>query len=260
MASSNVPSTCVPIFIGTHYHVWEVKMKVYLRSLGFWKVVETDEEPPTLRANLTLAQLKAYDEEMLKKDKALPYIHSGLVDHILLAFTLGVWDKLKEIHEGGDKVKKIKLLTLKREFAMLQMKEDELIKDFLNTMMTIVNQIRLYDEDLPNGNVVENVMISVPQRFKAKILAIKESCDMTSLTIGDLVSKLEAQEQRVSMRAHEASKGAFLASHKGVKFNNSVKKAESLNKSKAFLSSASGPNGKFTLCPICKKNHAEKDY
>ncbi|TYI35735.1 hypothetical protein ES332_A03G096700v1 [Gossypium tomentosum] len=69
-------------FFGTHYHVWAVKMIVYLRSLGLWKVVETDEDPPALRQNPTIAQLKAYDEEILKKDKALTCIHSGLVDHI----------------------------------------------------------------------------------------------------------------------------------------------------------------------------------
>ncbi|KAL4324140.1 hypothetical protein GQ457_11G003170 [Hibiscus cannabinus] len=261
MASSNAPSTCVPIFTGTHYHVWAVKMKVYLRSLGLWNVVETNEDPPALRANPTLAQLKAYNEDLLKKDKALTCIHSVLADHIFtsimdLETPKSVWDKLKEIHEGGDRVKKTKLLTLKREFSMLQMKDDELIKDFSNRLMDVVNQIRLYGENLPDAKVVEKVMISVPQRFEAKISAIEESCDMTSLTIADLVSKLEAQEQRVSMRAIEASECAFLAAHKGVKFNNSLKKAESSNKSKGFFSSSE----KFPPCPICKKtNHAEKD-
>ncbi|KAL4386196.1 hypothetical protein GQ457_09G000140 [Hibiscus cannabinus] len=53
-----------------------VKMEVYLKSLGLWKVVETDEDRLALRANLTLAQLRAYDEDMLKKDRALTCIHS----------------------------------------------------------------------------------------------------------------------------------------------------------------------------------------
>ncbi|KAL4362176.1 hypothetical protein GQ457_04G021850 [Hibiscus cannabinus] len=236
-------------------------MKVYLRSLGLWNVVETNEDPPALRVNPTLAQLKAYNEDFLKKDKALTSIHSGLADHIFtsimdLETPMSVWDKLKEIHEGGDRVKKIKFLTLKREFSMLQMKDDELIKDFSNRLMDVVNQIRLYGKNLPDAKVVEKVMISAPQRFEAKISAIEESCDMTSLTIVDLVSKLEAQEQRVSMRAIQASEGAFLAAHKGVKFNNSLKKAESSNKSKGFFSSS----GKFPPCPICKKtNHVEND-
>ncbi|KAL4274023.1 hypothetical protein GQ457_13G015630 [Hibiscus cannabinus] len=58
------------------------------------------------------------------------------------------------------------------------MKEDELIKDFSTRLMDVVNQIRLYGENLPHA-------------------------------------KLEAQEQRVSMRAIEASEGAFLSAHKG---------------------------------------------
>ncbi|KAL4303544.1 hypothetical protein GQ457_10G024470 [Hibiscus cannabinus] len=208
MASSNAPSTCVPIFTRTHYHVWAVKMKVYLRSLGLWNVVETNEDPPALRANPTLAQLKAYNEDLLKKDKALTCIHSGLADHIFtsimdLETPKSVWDKLKEIHEGGDRVNKTKLLTLKREFSMLQMKDGELIKDFSNRLMDVVNQIRLYGENLPDAKVVEKVMISVPQRFEAKISAIEESCDMTSLTIADLVSKLEAQEQRKTNHAEK---------------------------------------------------------
>ncbi|XP_039054523.1 uncharacterized protein LOC120196917 [Hibiscus syriacus] len=239
-------------------------MKVYLRFLGLWRVVETDEDPPALRPNPTLAQLKAYDEEMLKNYRTLTRIHSGQADHIFacimdLETPKSVWDKLKETYEGGDRVKKTKLLTLKKEFSMLQIKEDELIKDFSMRFMDIVNQIRLYGEDLSDKKVVKKVMISVPQRFKAKISAIEESCDMSRLTIDDLVSKLEAQEQRVSMRAHEASEGVFLAAHKGVKFNNSVKKCESSNNGKAFVFSAC-QNGKFAPCPICKKtNHVEKD-
>ncbi|KAK8313202.1 hypothetical protein V6Z12_D01G093200 [Gossypium hirsutum] len=110
MVSSNALSTSVPIFTRTHYHVWAVKMKVYLRSIGLWKVVETYKDPPASRQNPTIAQLKAYDEEILKKDKALTCIHSGSVGHIFtsimdLETPKAIWDKLKETYEGGDRVK-----------------------------------------------------------------------------------------------------------------------------------------------------------
>ncbi|KAL4346609.1 hypothetical protein GQ457_17G009640 [Hibiscus cannabinus] len=130
------------------------------------------------------------------------------------------------------------------------MKGEEFIKDFSNMLMDVLNRIRLYGKNLPGAKVVENFMINVPQRFEAKISAIEESCNMTSLTIADFVSKLEAQEQRVSMRAIEASEGAFLVAHKGVKFNNSLKKAESSNKSKCVFPSTGGLNGNFPPCPI----------
>ena len=94
------------------------------------------------------------------------------------------------------------------------MKEDEQIKDFSSKLMDVVNQIRLYGEELPHFKVVEKIMISVPQRFKAKISAIEESCDMLRLSIADLISKLEAQEQRVSMRDEKIAEGALVAAHK----------------------------------------------
>ena len=57
-------------------------MNTYLKSQGLWHVVETDEDPPALRENPTIAQIKAHEEEKLKKDKALTCIHSSLADHI----------------------------------------------------------------------------------------------------------------------------------------------------------------------------------
>ena len=58
-------------------------------------------------------------------------------------------------------------------------------------------------------------MVSVPQKFEAKISAIEESYDLQSLTIAELTNKLHAQEQRVLMRGDEATEGAFQANHKG---------------------------------------------
>ncbi|KAH1122113.1 hypothetical protein J1N35_005273 [Gossypium stocksii] len=215
MAFSNALSTSVPIFTGTHYHIRTVKMKV----------VETDEDPPAPRQNITIAQLKAYDEEILKKDKALTCFHFGLVDNIFtsimdLETPKAVWDELKETYEGGDKVKENKTFNSKKRVYDAEMKEDELIKDYSTKLM-----------------VVEKVMINVPQRFEAKILAIEESSEMMSLAIIDLVSKLEAQNQRVSMRVHEASEGVFLTVHRRVKFSNSGKKFDISSKGNVVVSS-----------------------
>eukprot|EP00257_Ricinus_communis_P015262 XP_015573141.1 uncharacterized protein LOC107261054 [Ricinus communis] len=158
-------------------------MKTYLKSQGLWKVVETDEDPPALRANPTVAQLRDHEEQLLRKDKALTCIHSSLADH----------DYLKESFEGTNRVKAVKLLTLKREFELLKMKDDELVKDYSSRMMDLVNQIRLYGEALPDQRVVEKIMVSVPRKFEAKILAIEESCDLQRLTVAELTSKLVAQ-------------------------------------------------------------------
>lgn len=56
MASSAATAPAIPVFSRVHYHIWAVKMKTYLKSQGLWKVVETDESPPALGENPTVAQ------------------------------------------------------------------------------------------------------------------------------------------------------------------------------------------------------------
>ncbi|GKD56930.1 hypothetical protein Tco_1290317, partial [Tanacetum coccineum] len=112
-------------------------------------VVKTDERPPALGENPTVAQLRSYETESLKKDKALTCLHSSNVNQIFtsimdLEIPKAVWDKLQETFEGTNRVKAFRLLTLKREFELLRMKDDELVKDYSARMMDVVYQIRLH--------------------------------------------------------------------------------------------------------------------
>lgn len=47
------------MFNGEHYHIWSVKMKFYLKSQGLWNAVSTETDPPPLRANPTIAHMRA---------------------------------------------------------------------------------------------------------------------------------------------------------------------------------------------------------
>ncbi|GJR75479.1 retrovirus-related pol polyprotein from transposon TNT 1-94 [Tanacetum coccineum] len=195
MASSATTASVIPVFSRMHYHIWAVKMKTYLKSQGLWKVVETDESTPALAENPMVAQLRTYNTESLRKDKALTCLHSGIADQIStsimdLETPKDMWDKLHETFEGTDRVKAVRLLTLKREFELLRMKDDELVKDYSARMMDV---------------------------FEAKISAIEESCDLDTLTVSELTSKLQAQDQRVSIRSGEKVEGAFRVSSRSNK-------------------------------------------
>lgn len=125
-----------------------------------------------------------------------------------------VWEKLQGEYEGSNRVKAVKLLTLKREFELMKMKDNEYVKDYSGRLMDVANQMRLLGELFTDQKVVEKIMVSVPQKFEAKISAIEESCDLQNLTITELTSKLYAQKKRVSMRDDETTEGAFQANHK----------------------------------------------
>ena len=82
MCTSSSTSSIIPVFNGEHYHIWSVKMRFYLRSQGLWNVVMSEANPPPLGANPIVAKMKAYEEEKLKRDKAITCLYSGLADHI----------------------------------------------------------------------------------------------------------------------------------------------------------------------------------
>ena len=173
-----------------------------MRSQGLWNVVNTNADPSPLAANPTLAQIRAHEEEKLKKDKAITCLHSGLADHIFtkimdLESPKLVWDKLQGEFEGSIRVKAVRLLALKREFELMKMKDAETVKNYTGRLMDTVNQMRLLGDVVEEQKVVEKIMVSLPQKFEAKISATKESCDLNRLSIAKLTSKLLVQEQRI---------------------------------------------------------------
>ncbi|KAF2305003.1 hypothetical protein GH714_000986 [Hevea brasiliensis] len=149
MASSNNSlGNGPPMFNGENYHIWEIKMKSYLKALNLWDAVENGADPPPLGPNPTLNQIKNFEEASVRKPKALTCLHSSVTDVIftrIMAYETPkeVWDKLKEEFEGSDRVKKVKLRTLKREFEMLRMKEDETVKQYASKLMELTRSLEL---------------------------------------------------------------------------------------------------------------------
>ncbi|XP_015165534.1 uncharacterized protein [Solanum tuberosum] len=220
MASNNFLGAGNPMFTGENYHIWVIKMKAYLKALSLWEIIESEDDPLPLGPNPTVAQMKIYEDAKSRKPKALTCLHSTLSDVIFTRIMAcetpkEVWEKLKKEFDGSDRVKTIKLLTLKREFEILRMKEGDIVKEYSAKLVEIVNKVRLFGETFLDSKVVEKMMISLPARFESKISAIEESCDLKTLSVAELISKLQAQEQRSSIRDEEVEEVAFQAQHKG---------------------------------------------
>ena len=66
-----------------------------------WEVVEIGREPPQLRANPTIAQMKYYSEEFAKRYKAMSYIQFVVIETIFTKIMAcetvkEAWNKFKE--------------------------------------------------------------------------------------------------------------------------------------------------------------------
>ncbi|XP_017613863.1 uncharacterized protein LOC108458999 [Gossypium arboreum] len=150
-----------PVFAGENYHIWVVKMRTYLQAQDLWSVVENDFEPPPLRANPTIAQMRQHAEESTKKHKALACLQNGVSDVILtriMAYNLPkeAWEKLKEEFMGSNKI-----------------------------------SIRLLGEDFSESKVVEKVITALLERFESKISSFEDSRDLTTISLSELLGQVE---------------------------------------------------------------------
>ncbi|RDX92317.1 hypothetical protein CR513_25570, partial [Mucuna pruriens] len=101
-----------------NYNNWCRRMKALLGSQDAWEVVEKDEAMFEMVSNASTSK--------------------------------EAWEILKTSLQGVDKVKKVRLQTLRGEFESLRMKESESISDFGNRVMAVVNQMRHYGENMEN--------------------------------------------------------------------------------------------------------------
>nr|XP_048326779.1 MDIS1-interacting receptor like kinase 2-like [Ziziphus jujuba var. spinosa] len=108
----------------------------------------------------------------------------------------------------------MQVLNLRREFETLRMKDFELVKDFIDILMKVVNQIRILGEELGDKRVVEKVLVSLPEKFEVKISSLEDSRDLNQISLSELVNALQATEQIRSIKQEKTSESAFLALQK----------------------------------------------
>ncbi|GKV48269.1 hypothetical protein SLEP1_g55091 [Rubroshorea leprosula] len=146
-----------------------IKMKTFLRSNDVSKSVERGFNPPWLLQNPSLAQIKNHADYVAGSYKALSFMQSEVSDEIFPRImkaetTQDAWETLKKEYERDERVKGQNMVTLKREFAMLKMKDIETVHQYSSRVMDLVNKIKLNGEDFPNAMVVEKMLVSLPDR------------------------------------------------------------------------------------------------
>ena len=233
MASQSFVTPTPPKFEGQNYSIWSIKMKACLQAFSLWEVIEEDYVVEELRANATQAQRTAHEAEVAKGFKALTALHSSVNGSIftrIMSCTSAreVWIKLEEEFHGNTRTRQMQVLNLRREFETLKMKENELVKDFTERMLKVVNQIPVLGEQVTDQRIVEKVLVSFPERFEATISSLEESRNLSEITLSELINALQATEQRRAIRKEETIENAFYGGH-GNKKKNKGRKSNNTN-------------------------------
>ena len=90
----------------------------------------------------------------------------------------------------------MRLQTLCGELESMKMKESENVSDYITRVQTVANQLNRNGEMLPETRVVEKILRSSTDNFENVVCVIEVSKDLAKFTVDELVSSLEAHEQR----------------------------------------------------------------
>ncbi|XP_019431764.1 PREDICTED: uncharacterized protein LOC109338869, partial [Lupinus angustifolius] len=110
------------------------------------------------------------------------------------------WEILEKNYSGGKKIKKVRLLTLKRQYELMQMDEQESIAEYLNRLRSLINQMKGCGETPIEQHVVEKILRTLHPRFDHVVAVIEEAKDLDNLSVDELQGSLEVHEQRFMER------------------------------------------------------------
>jgi len=115
-------------------------------------------------------------------------------------------DALEKLYSSDGKLKKRRLQTLRRQYEVLKMEEEESISQYFDKVINLTNQMTRNGENVTDVMKVEKVLRTLTSKFDHIVVALEESKDLDSMKIEELQASLKAHELRLIDRNIERSK------------------------------------------------------
>ena len=125
------------------------------------------------------------------------------------------WEFLRTMNVGVERVKKVKIQTLKREFEILTMREEESIIDFAVKLTKLITHIQSLGEKIIEGIIVSKLLRATPEKYDPITSSMEQFGDLDAMTLDEAIGSLKIHEDKLQDCQGEKEKRAFLASRKG---------------------------------------------
>ncbi|GJU78398.1 zinc finger, CCHC-type containing protein [Tanacetum coccineum] len=174
----------------TNYSLWAIRMQIILEANGLWEMIEP---------------LETTQSDNKKNKTAIAFLYQALPEEQLLQITKhktakAIWDALKTRHIGEERVQQARLQTLKSDFEMLHMKEDETIDTFTGKLTTLVNKAASLGHTIEDSVVVRKLLNAVPDKFLQIVASIEQYSDLDEMSVDEAIGRLKTFEERIKVK------------------------------------------------------------
>ncbi|GJZ64518.1 hypothetical protein Tco_0620939 [Tanacetum coccineum] len=105
-----------------------------------------------------------------------------------------IWKTLLITHQGNCQVEDNKIDLLVQQYEQFVISEDKSIDSAFAIFNTIITSLKALDEGYSSKNYVRKFLRALHPKWRAKVTAIEESKDLTSLSFDELIGNLKVYE------------------------------------------------------------------
>ncbi|GJR62067.1 retrovirus-related pol polyprotein from transposon TNT 1-94 [Tanacetum coccineum] len=200
---SSTPSTHPPFLDQKNRFETYVKSK----DLDLWHVITNGDFQPIIQNPETkLDEVIPFEKQtddlkkrLAKNNEAKMVIYNALprkeYERIFMCNTAKeIWKTLLITHQGNSQVKDNKIDLLVQQYEQFVISEDESIDNVFARFNTIITSLKALDEGYSSKNYVRKFLRALHPKWRAKVTAIEESKDLTSLSLDELIGNLKVHE------------------------------------------------------------------
>nr|GEU74963.1 DUF4219 domain-containing protein/UBN2 domain-containing protein [Tanacetum cinerariifolium] len=191
-----------PLIESDGFNYWKNRFETYVKSkdLDLWYAITYGDFPPVQNNPKTKKdEIVPFDKQnddlkkkLAKNNKSKMLIYNALphteYERIFMCKTAKeIWDTLLITHQGNSQVKDNKIDLLVQQYEQITIPKEELIDKGFARFDTIITSLKALDEGFSSKNYVRKIL-------RAKVMAIEESKDLTSISLDELIGKLKVYE------------------------------------------------------------------
>ena len=186
------PSVKTPMLTTTNYAVWSLRMKVLLRFHEVWETIDPG------------------SKDQKKNDLATVLLFQGIPENLILQVgdqdsPKGIWEVLKAMNVGADRVIEARLHTLMIEFDHLRMKDNDSIDTFSGKLSEFAGTAASLGHTIEEAKLVKKFLSCLPSKFLQLSATLEQVLDLNNTRYEDVVGRLKAFEER--LRGEERMRG-----------------------------------------------------
>ncbi|GKE33459.1 zf-CCHC domain-containing protein [Tanacetum coccineum] len=174
-----------------------------LKDLDLWHVITNgDFQPIQQNPKTKLDEVIPFEKQsdnLKKKLAAKMVIYNALPRKeyertFMCNMAKEIWKTLLITHQGNNQVKDNKIDLLVQQYEQFVIFEDETIDSAFARFNTIITSLKALDEGYSSKNYVRKFLRALHPKWRAKVMAIEESRDLTSLSLDELIGNLKVYE------------------------------------------------------------------